>query len=244
MADNSVTSNVTLSLHPSNIENIEGYNEDTRLYVSHVVTAFSAAYMGIDDIHKARAKAATNPSWTEAQQLLNVAKFAELHQEKITRKFDQVRKTLTTQIDAIESMLTTPLKHAAERPGIASEIRAHFKSLSNEQRWTALEDAQKEGQTEVLQAVLGSPGMLSGMNENERAVRTRLYHENQNPVISNRLKVMRAAKEMMEQRGGLVFGEVSKAIGADWRKIQKLREANTAAEQAFIVKDRTVDMSA
>ena len=138
-------------------------------------------------------------------------------------------------------MLTTPLKSAAERPGIAGELRAHFKTLSTENRSKALEEAQKTGQTEVLQAVLGAPAMLSGMTESERAIRTRMYHERNSPDIAKRLKAMRTAKDMIESRAGLFIMQVPQALGADWPRVHKLRAAHSEAEKAFILRDHTVD---
>lgn len=237
------------SLDPKMIEaQIDGYLEDEtgniKPYAAPVVTAFSAATNALIDIYNARLQAQKDTSRTEANVILQVAAFAEKHSEKVTRKFDELGKALTKQIEALESSLTTPLKAAAERAGIAGELRAHFKGLTREERSKALEQAQREGQTEVLQAVLGAPAMLSGMTESERAIRTRIFNEAQAPQVTARLKALVKAKQLVEERGGLFITSIEKAIGADWKRINKLRAANSEAEKAFIVRDHFVDPTA
>lgn len=235
---------VAMALHMQNVKAIDGSDEDAEKYLAPVVNIFDAAYQTIGDIHKARAQAAKNDGWTEAQRVLNLAKLGEAQQDKLTKKWDAVYKNLTTSIAAMEKQLNSPMKAAAERPGIANEIRQHFKSQNGEQRMLLLNDAQKRGDVETLQAVLGAPAYLSGMTEEMRAVCTRMFHMQQHPAVAHRLKVSQAAAKLMEERGGHILTEVTKAIGADWTKIKRLREAQTAAEQAFIVNDRTVDIIA
>lgn len=67
-------------------------------------------------------------------------------------------------------------------------------------------------------------------------MRTRFYHEMRQPIIGRRLKVMTAARVLIETRGPLVFKEMEKAVGASPAKVARLREAKTAAEQAFILR--------
>lgn len=225
--------NVTPSLHPANLEAIDGYDDSTKGYVNAAVEALSAAYAGLGQIHEAKAAASKNQAWNENQQVLMVAEFAEKQQTSITRKFDSAVASLTKGIDAMDAMLNDPVKADAERSSVASEIRAHVKNLTYEQRQKFLSDAHDAGDTETLRAVLGAAGFLSGITEAERQLRTRLMHEKASPETSARLKVMRDARDMLLQRGGLVFGEVEKALGADWDKVQQLRKGQSAAENAL-----------
>jgi hypothetical protein len=64
---------------------------------------------------------------------------------------------------------------------------------------------------------------------------TRLWHEKQSPDMAKRLRAMQGAKTMIEQRAGLVFGELERAVKAPPHKAKRLREANTDAERAFAV---------
>lgn len=231
------------SLSPKVIEALDGF-EDAKDLLGPVVTAFSAATNALIDIDKAKQQAQKDPSRTEANVLLQVAKFAETHQEKVTKKFDAVLKTLDTQINSREAMLSAPLKSAANSSIVATEVRAHVKAMSMDQRHKFLDERQRAGDTETLSMILGAQGFLSGMNDQERAVRTRLFNEAQNPQVSKQLKAMQAARDLVVTRGPLFLGQIEQAIGAQWRTIRRLREARDAAEAAFVLKDHTIDPTA
>lgn len=225
--------NVTPSLHPSNIEAIEGFSDDTKGYVNAAVDALSTAYAGLAKIHEAKVATSKNEAWNENQKVLMVADFAEKTQTAITRKLDSAVASLTKGIDAMDAMLNDPIKADAERTSISVEIRAHIKNLTTDERLQFLTHAHETGDVETLRAILGAPGYLSGISEQERQVRTRMLHEKQSPETSSRLRVMRSALEMLERRSGLVFGEVEKALGAKWDKVQQLRKGQSAAENAL-----------
>lgn len=228
-----VTTNVTASLHPQNLLALDGINDDTRGYIAPAVEAFETAYMGIQKIHEARAAAEKNQAWTPENRQLMVAEFAEKHQGHITKKFDAAVASMTKTIDAMDAMLNDPVKADAERSSIASEIRAYVKNLTVEKRHEFLRDAHNSGDVETLRAVLGAKPFLSGITEDERQTRTRMLHEKLSPEVASRLKVMRAAREMLYARGGLVFSEVEKGIGAKWEKVHSLRKGQSHANKAL-----------
>jgi hypothetical protein len=55
------------------------------------------------------------------------------------------------------------------------------------------------------------------------------------PEQATRLRVMRDALELVEQRAGLVLTETEKALGARWNVVQKLRKTSSATEQALLL---------
>lgn len=63
----------------------------------------------------------------------------------------------------------------------------------------------------------------------------KLYHEKANPRAAKQLRAAKAGLELIGERGGLVFGEMEKAVGAKQAKVQKLRAAKAAAEKSFVV---------
>jgi hypothetical protein len=228
-----VKTTVSPSLHPANLEAIDGFSDDTKGYINAAVDALSTAYDSLGKIHEAKAAASKNQAFNEHQQVLVVADFAEKHQTLVAQKFDSAVASLTKGIDAMDAMLNGPIKADAERLNVAQEIRAHTKGLSVDERQKFLSDAHDAGDIETLRAVLGAKGYLSGLTEQERQVRTRMLHEKNSPETANRLKVMRAARDMLLQRSGIVFGEVEKALGAKWDKVQQLRKGQSAAENAL-----------
>lgn len=223
---------VTISLHPKNVSAIEGYNEETAPYVAAAVTAFDEAYQGLCAIHEARIAASKNPTLNSAAQLVAVAEFADKRMTRILRAIDSASTSLQRGITGIEEMLNAPLQHKANS-AFTVEIRAHVKSLSASERRQFLSEAQHTGDLQTLEAVLGAPGYLSGISNEEKSIRTRIYHSSRAPEQVRRLEVMKAAFDLLGQRGGLVHSGVEKAIGASWAEVNRIRKAKAQADEAF-----------
>lgn len=239
MSDIKISTKVTPALHVHNIETIEGLDDKTRPYIGPVATAMDEAYKGIESIYTAREAAAKNPAWTEAQQLLQVAQFAEKRQNQMLKRIDSVTRNLETQIKATDEMLQGPLEQQAGLGSVNEEIRRHVKGLSTDERHKFLQEANENGDTKTMTAVLGVPHYLTGMTATEQQHYLRLYHMRRNPDAAARLKVMQAALEILNTRAPLIHGEIEKAMGHDWRKVKSIREASSAAEQAFIIQDNS-----
>lgn len=184
----------------------------------------------------AREQADRNPGWNEDQKLLQVDSFAAKHLAKITRTFDNTRNRLVQSITYIEAELTTPIE-AQAAGGVAAEVRAHIKGLTTAERMTVIQRAIEEGDHIVSTAVLGAPAMLTGIDANMQKTLTRFYHERQQPEKAKRLKVMQAAKAMIENDASKVFNEMEKAVGGSSSKAKKVREAQAKAEKALAFKD-------
>lgn len=239
MSDIKVSTKVTPALHVQNVYALEGIDDITRPYIAPVVTAMDDAYQSLEAIHKAREAAAKNPAWTDAQQLLQVSQFAEKHQKRVLKQIDSVVSNLDKGIKAMEEMLTGPLEQQAGMGTVNEEIRRHVKSMSSEERRKFLSEANASGDTKTMTAVLGVPHYLTGMLPAEQAYYVREYHTRRSPDTAARLKVMTAARDLLNERAPLIHGEVEKAMGQNWRKVQMIREAATAAEQAFIIQDKS-----
>lgn len=231
---------VSPSLHPQNLLSLPDYGEDTAPAISVAVDAMRALYDGLSDVHRAREAAEKDPTLTPAARLLKVASFAEQHQNAITRKFDKAHSTMTTAIDALNKSLSEPLKLRGERPGIANEVRQYVKALTTAQREAWFTERQRAGDMESLEIVLGAPGYLSGLSDDERVVRTKFLHRLRHPVEARRLDIMTKALDMIHTRGPLLWKEMERAVGASPAKVQRLREAKNSAEAAFILRgDKT-----
>lgn len=235
MTDN-IEAKITPSLHPDNVKAIDGFDEQTAPYLAPTMTAFSTAYEGIRAVHKAREKAKTNPTWNEAHQIIHTYDFAQKHLARISKSFDVTRSNLEKGIAALEQQLATPLESKAAQ-GVSAEIRAHAKNLPSEQRHEFIRQAIEEGDHTTVSAVLGAPAYLSGLDANFQRTYVRFWNECSAPEVAQRLKAMKGAKQMIEERAGLVFKELEKAVGAPSHKAQALRKARTEAEQAFVLKD-------
>lgn len=231
-----IDARITPTLHPDNVASIDGFDEQTAPYLAPTMTAFSTAYEGIRAVHAAKAKAKENPTWNEAMQIIHTDDFAQKHLTRITKSFDVTRSNLDKAIVALEQQLTTPIESKAAA-SIAGEIRAFVRDMPTEKRHAFIQQALDAADHVTLGAVLGSPPYLSGLDANFQAVYVRHYHERNSPELAQRLKAMKGAKQMIEERAGLVFKELEKAVGAPPHKAAALRKAKTEAEQAFVLKD-------
>lgn len=231
-----IDSRVSASLHPMNVEKIDGYDDDTAPVLGHVLTAFSEAYLGIGQVHTAREKAKTNPTWNESQQILATAELADKVYAKVARALDGSRINIERGIAHLEKELTQPVESRASHP-IAQEIRAHIKALPSADRMTFIKRAIDAGDTEVPTAALGAPAFLSGIEPGMQASLVRLYREKAQPDMAKRLKAMHGARQLLEERSGLLHTELAKAVGLPPHKVKQLRDAKNAAERAFVLKD-------
>jgi DNA-binding phage protein len=161
-----------------------------------------------------------------------VADFADKNSDRVFRKFDGAVARLTLAVRDHESKLSAPVQQAAAAP-IAAEIRSFVKTLKQGERASFMNDALKAGDTQTVTAVLGAPAYLSGLTEVEKQVHTRTYHSKANPDLSARLAIMTKAKELLEQRGPLLYGELEKAIGGSWAKVNDARQAASKSKAAF-----------
>ena len=223
---------VTPSLHPDTVKAIDGYDDDTAPLLASTQRAFQEAYTSVGLIYEARDKAANNPTWNESQVAIETDQYARKHLAKVCKTFDEALVGVTKGIAHIEQELTAPLTSKASL-SLASEIRAHIKSLPHDKRNALLLSKLASKDDTTLSAVLGAPAFLSGLDDAMQAHFTRQFRETQQPVLAKRLKALTGAKALIEQRGGLVFKEIEKAVGTPPHKVTSLRQARTAAEQAL-----------
>jgi hypothetical protein len=100
-------------------------------------------------------------------------------------------------------------------------------------------EAMKTRDVKSLAAVLGAHSHLSGLNPEMQLAWTRQWNEMSYPEASKRLTTTRKARALLEERGPLVFAQVTKALGGHpWESIKKkIRFASSEAEKALLFKD-------
>ncbi len=230
-----ISTKVSLDLHPDNLKSIEGYSDETRLVLGMTESAFDAAYKGVITVANAREKASTNPSWTEAEQVIQTQELADKVMVGITKGFDAARTNLVKGINYLEGELNMPLTQQASG-SVAAEIRAYAKALPTEKLHKFVAEAMDGGDTATLSAVLRGPAYLSGLTADMQKTYIRVFNEKNNPEKAARLRVMQGAKERIENRSGIVFKELERAVGMRPDKVRALRQAKTEAEKAFLLK--------
>ena len=231
-----IDTRVTPSLHPDVVAQIDGYGEDTKDVLAPTMTAFSEAYIGLSQVHTAREKAQTNPTWNVAQQVIHTQEFADKIKAKVARSFDSTMANLKKGITHLEGELSAPITSSATS-SVSAEIRAHVRSLPTGERIAFVQKAIEAGDEVSASAVLGAPCYLSGVEPGLAQSYTRLYHEKKSPEVAKRLKVMMGARDLIMQRGALLHSEMEKAVGMAPHRVRALREARNESDRAFVLKD-------
>jgi len=235
-----VSTRISPTLHPDNIKALDGYNELTSPYLQIVVTVFNEAYQSIEAIYVARDRANKNASWTPAQKILQLSELGDKYMNLLSQRFDGVHNNLARTITSIEETLSKRIEQQANT-GLNGEIRTFVKSLEHGESAQMMRQAINDGDIKTLSAVLGAPHYLSGLSAIEHEKYLRDYHEAQNPELTSRLNVMSDAKKYIENHSTKVLTEIEKAVGADSAKVKQLRAAKTAAEEAFILRDFSLE---
>ena len=212
MADN-IDTRIPAGLHPDNVTAIEGYDETTASVVAPTERAFAEAYIGIASVFDAREAARNDPTLNEAAQILKTDDLAQRVFGKVARNFDAERVNLEKGIRHIDAELSRPVTASAAHP-VASEIRRHVANLSSGERIAFIRAAIEKGDDATSTAVLGAPPYLSGLTDEFQQTFIRMYRERTSPDMAKRLKVMTAAKELIEQRGGNVLLALEKAVAS------------------------------
>lgn len=233
MSDN-IDTRVTPSFHPETVQVIAEYDDDTSSILAGTVSAFTEAYIAVGRVHDASAASKTNPAWNEAAALIHTADFADKLTLQLAKRFDSATAGLSRVIEGLEAELSQPIEGAGVG-AMAGEIRAFVRGMSDGERMGFIRKAIEAGDNRTVGACLGGPAYLSGLTPEMQTALLRVHHEKANPRAAKQLRAAKAGLELLGERGGLVFGEMEKAVGAKQAKVQKLRAAKAAAEKSFVV---------
>lgn len=226
-----VDERVTLTFHPETFTALDGYGEDSAKFIGDAVSAFNDAYVTIGRVHTATEVGRKDPTQTEEHRILAVSKVAEREQTRLLRRMDVALASATKAAEHIERELSVPVESKATL-GIATEIRAHVKSLDKGQM-DFVRGLIESGDDLSASAVLGGPSYLSGLTDDMRTVLTRMLHERQNPALVQRLTLLRATAAKVERDGPLVMIEMQKAVGAKPGRVRNIDSAHRAAMDAL-----------
>lgn len=225
-----VDTRVTAGLHPQSVASLEDYDDDTKGHLEQVVQAFTVAYEGAGKVFDARAAAATDPTLTEAAQLIRTQDMADKVFQRAAAAFDKVSANLQSGIALIEKELTTPVQSRAAQT-IAVEIRNYIRTVKSPMDF--VRNAIVTGDVDSASAALGAPAYLSGLTPEAHAALLRMYHEKNNPVAAKRQRAMQSALDLVGQRSGLLFKDLEKAVGVPPHRVKALKDAKAKADKAF-----------
>jgi hypothetical protein len=236
MADENRTpdTRVTPSFDSANVRALPHYDDDTAPLFGPVVDAFDTALAVVGRIHDAREAAAQDTTLNENARIVKVADFADTLLETATRAFDRANTVVGNNIAALEKALTEPVESSAANSAVSREIRDHVRGLKGVGAAMGfVTDCIKRRDFGSASAVLGAPHFLSGLTPEAQAVLLRMFHEARDPQTSKRLAALKAAQEHLDRNSPLLFKQVEKAVGGDYRKVQMIRKGANASKKAF-----------
>lgn len=207
-----VDTRISPTLHPGISGEIADYDDDTRPLLGATETAVSEAFNALKSIHDAKAAAATNPTLNEFAQLIAVDNHAEKRMAKVYASWSRTVDVLNANIAAMEKDLYAPVESKATRT-LSTEVRQHFAGLKDGPRMNALRKAIEAGDETTATAVLGAPCYLSGMSEELHAEYLRDWHNAQRPVEAKKIRAMRQAADMLNERYKLLTAAHRDAVG-------------------------------
>lgn len=206
-----IDTRVTADLHPQIIDTLPGVTADMAVHVGQAVDALTSAYTYVGSIYDMRDAAFADPELTPEGALLKVDDYANAKLAAVTTKIDGAVKNMTRSIDALTADMKSAVKELAGKQ-VSGEVRAHIKAAGPD-RIKLLEQAVADKDTEVLSSVCGAPPMLSGISKEMHEFFTLRYNEMTKPETAKRLKALTAARDHLNERGGLVLREMMKAVG-------------------------------
>ncbi|SEQ69630.1 hypothetical protein [Sphingobium sp. YR768] len=211
MSDDNDT-RISPTLHPGIAGEIGDYDDDTRPLLGQTETAVSEAFKALQSIHNAKEGAKLNPTLNDFEQLVAVDDHATKVMSKVYSTWSRTVDTLNNNITAMEKDLYAPVESKASR-AMATEIRQHFANLEMGPRMNALRKAIEAGDEMTATAVLGAPCYLSGLDPELHAEYLHDWHNAQRPLEAKKIRAMRAAAEMLNERYALLTKAVEKAVG-------------------------------
>lgn len=222
----------SVSLHPGNIEGHD--DEDLRAYVADAHTAMDTLHQAVTKVIDARVASQTNPTWTEARQVIEVGMFAEKVTTQAAKIVDSTLAALQKRIAHTQGELTKPLAAGAST-AIAGELRALARSMSEADRQALVKSFIDKGDTVSLGALIGSgvPPVLSGLSDKAVEAYTAMHNRKTNPLATKRLEAMQKAYDKLSDAGSLLLTQMEAAQGVKPNVVAKLRAQQSAAEMKF-----------
>lgn len=228
-----IDSRVSPALDPETYRAVEGYNDDTRMFVDDVVNAFNDIYVTVGKVHDARHLAEKNPAWTPENRILIVGQEANKQRDRSVRRLALAERDLRARIAHTEGELSRPLTERAGMGTLNGEVRAHVKALDRPKREAFMREALDRDDIPTLEAILGGQPFLSGLTPLDHEHYVRAFHVKRNPHLMVRLDLMKRFLDMVERNGPVVHAQFEKAVGAKPSLVGMLQVANDQALAAL-----------
>lgn len=209
-----------MAFAPEQVTSLPEYAELEGWGVGLAVEALKSMQGVVSNLLTARETYKSDPTLTEAAQVLAVDDLHNKLMPAATKRLDAANATVTKAIEAQEAELR---KGFTSSSPFAAEIRAHAKALSAGDRIKFINEATAAGDMTTLAAVLGAPPYLSGLDAKMAATLTELANKARFPQTAKRLALLRGAQVKLEAAGSVAVGSYEAILGVRDATVRKLR---------------------
>lgn len=140
------------------------------------------------------------------------AKAFERTSRDLDRRSDELRRHREALAERVEQTLNDKTKKTPENLTVASEVRAHVKSLPANQRLSFLRKAIDQGDLRTVSAVLAGQGFLSGLTEERHKTVRDMAAQKFAPTDHAQLMATEAVIEKVMTAGQHLVGRYAKAL--------------------------------
>lgn len=147
-----------------------------------------------DKVDEMAAGILSNPMLHPNRAKVDAAVKVKESAKSILKRFDQAEAQIADEIDRVAVKMQAAERLEPEQNYIASEIRAHIKTLSLKEQRKLVAQAQQDGDTLTLKALASAPAYLSGMTEGAVISAAVSLHD---PDTLARMNRMVAAREQL-----------------------------------------------
>lgn len=228
-----IDSRISPALDPEVFRAVDGYDEDTRLFVDGVANAFNDIYVTCGKLHDARELWERNPAVTKENAVIIVGKEADKQKQRVLNRLMLAERDLRSNIKHAESQLMEPLTEQAGLGSVNGEVRSFVRGLDRSEREKFMRAALDRNDEPTLTAILGAQDFLSGLTAIDRDYYLRQFHEKKRPELVRRLDVMNRVLGLFERALPIVHTAFDKAVGAQPSVVAKLEQANEQAKAAL-----------
>lgn len=129
--------------------------------------------------------------------------------DRAAARYDASVRRMKGDLAALEKQLSEALGGDQPTGPLATEIRAHFKSLPNEvKRMDALMRAAGEKDTATLRAVLNAPPFLSGLTAKDQETMREVARQRVDPQTHGQIQAVAGLIDRVMQAGSALVGRM------------------------------------
>lgn len=221
---------VPLSLDPASVRRHYGLDPVSRQPVhDDAINALAAALAdsqrAAQRLLDARTALLSDPTLTPAARAVKLRDLAMRLGEVYAQTLDRaLAANKTTKARLAQETLPPPPLNT-----LATEIRSRLASLPERARQAAISTAIEERDAIVIGAVLGGPGLLTGLDGRTLGVLQSRWREAAHPEVAERMRRLERAQEDAERGGTALLGFVNKLANDPEAQAAQQAQARTAA---------------